>query len=479
MSILVGASIAFIANIATLVSVSTIVAGYSLWFLMIAVVDAILSYMVIIRQNKLDYSFNHDNTRVNRKESYYKNICFSSGVQMEDRIFGVIDDVKLKYQQTASEILNIQKEYLKKYHTFGFVQETASNALVMGAMIISTLLISIGRLTIGEFVSSLTGVRSLSGQLLSLIIQFPKLIQNSRYADDYKKIVDYRPHIEDNGLDRIGEKLTFKSNGKTHDVHPGGRDDEVMPAERTIKNHTIEFRRVSFKYPTSERWVLKDISFVVDSGKKYAIVGENGAGKTTIIKLILRLYDPTEGEILLDGKNLRTIPVRTLREQFTSIFQNYNLYSIPLQENIWFRSSGDTGKLLHKVGLDRRFGSGDWSRTVTKQFDDDGIVLSGGEAQRLCIARALGKDAPIVLLDEPSSALDPKIEDEVIKLLLEETREKTTIIITHRLSMCTATDEILYLENGGIAEQGTHAELLKNHGKYYDLFMIQAKNYSV
>ena len=459
-STLVGSSIAMISNIATLVSISTIIASYSWWFLLLAIAETIVSYFVIVKQNKLTYDFNHDNTRINREEGYFKNVCFSSSVQMEDRLFNVIDYMKEKYHNIATELFGIQKKHLKKYNSIGFLQVATSTVLLAASMLVSTILINKGQLTLGEFVSSISGVQSLAAQLLSLVIQFPKLIQNARYADDYKKIVDYAPCIE-----------------KKENNHNNEQSATFLPS--TNNNYIIEFKDVSFKYPSSDNWVLRNLSFTIDSNKRIAIVGENGAGKTTIIKLLLRLYDPTEGEIMLNGKNLKEIPVATLRSCFTSIFQNYNLYCISLQENIWFDShEKQTLELLKKVGLNDRFNSSsDLNRMISRQFDDNGIVLSGGEAQRLCIARALSKNAPIMLLDEPSAALDPIMENQIINILMNESIDSSMIIITHRLSMCVLTDEIFYVENGQILESGSHDDLIKKKGKYFNLFNTQAKNY--
>ncbi len=458
-STLVGSSIAMISNIATLVSISTIMVSYSWWFLLLAVIETIVSYLVIVKQNKLTYDFNHDNTRINREEEYFKNICFSSSVQMEDRLFNIVDYMKDKYHNVAIKLFGIQKNHLKKYNSIGFLQVITSTVLLAISMFVSTILINKGRLSLGEFVSSITGVQSLAAQLLSLVIQFPKLIQNSRYADDYKKIVEYIPNIENKGSD--------------HKM----QEDTSVPF-LTNNNYIIEFKDVSFKYPSSDKWVLYHLSFTINSNKRIAIVGENGAGKTTIIKLLLRLYDPTEGEILLNGTNIKDISIDSLRSYFTSIFQNYNLYSVSLQENIFFNTNQSrTLDLLKKVGLDDRFNNSDLHKMISRQFDENGIILSGGEAQRLSIARALSKNAPIMILDEPSAALDPIIENQIINILMKESTNRSMIIITHRLSMCVLTDEIFYIEDGQIIESGAHHELINKREKYFKLFNTQAEIY--
>ncbi len=458
-SSLVGSTIAIVSNIVTFVSVSLIITSYSPWFLAAAAIQTIISYIVICGQNKLDYQYKYDNTRIGRIEGYYKNQCFSANVQMEDKLFHVVDFMKEKYQKAAEEVTDAYKKHLKKYHAAGFLQPAAAAVSMAASMAIAAILILAGRLTLGEFVSSLSAVQRLSGQLLSLVIQIPKMVQNSRYAEDYKKIVNYVPKIETEGS-----------------CVPCGEEKQAKP--RPQGGHTMEFRNVSFRYPTSDKWVLRNVSFVIKPGQRAAIVGENGAGKTTIIKLILRLYDPTEGEILFDGRNLKNIPIESYRRNFTSVFQNFGLYCVTVEENIWFGSAGPTGEVLEKAGLGGRIqGAEDWSRMLTKKFNQDGIVLSGGEKQRLCIARALGRNAPIMLLDEPSSALDPIAEHEIIQVLLKESEAKSMVVITHRLSMCTAMDVIFYLENGCIAESGTHDQLMKTQRQYYQLFHTQAKHY--
>ncbi len=248
------------------------------------------------------------------------------------------------------------------------------------------------------------------------------------------------------------------------------------------KEHRIEFVNVSFKYPGSEHFTLKNISVSLHAGEKLMIVGENGAGKTTFIKLLLRLYDPTEGEILLDGENIKTMNYDNYISLFATVFQDYHLFAFSLKENIAMTSSADdakTDEVLTAVGLKEKvsqliYGS---DTEVHKIFDDTGFEPSGGEGQRLAIARALYKDAPIIILDEPTAALDPKAESEIYEQFQNMVLGKTAIYVSHRLNSAKFSDRIIVFENGSVTECGSHKELLAQNRKYAELFRMQADFY--
>jgi len=219
--------------------------------------------------------------------------------------------------------------------------------------------------------------------------------------------------------------------------------------------------------------------------KKIAIVGHNGAGKTTLIKLLLRFYDPTQGTISMDKFDYHQLNVKDLRRKFSVVFQDYQYYSLTVAENVLMRECLNEDdrhtviESLQKSGLyDKiRMLPKGIDAVLTKEFDEHGVILSGGETQKLALARVFARDSEIIILDEPSSSLDPLAEHEMHKNMLEAQAEKTVIIISHRLSTTISADTICYMENGEIIEKGDHKDLMNLNGKYANMFMIQAKNY--
>ena len=249
------------------------------------------------------------------------------------------------------------------------------------------------------------------------------------------------------------------------------------------KPHEIEFRNVSFAYPNSERKVLDNVNLKVKAGEHIALVGRNGAGKTTLIKLLCRLYDPTEGEILVDGRDIREYDYKQYMEQFAPVFQDYRLFAMTIKENIAFDKPDDEealGKMIRSVGLDDMIGRLEkkTDTVIMKYFDDAGIEPSGGESQKIAIARALYKESPAVIMDEPTSALDPLAEYEIYKNFSTLVGNKTAFYISHRLSSCRFCDNIAVFDHGTVREYGNHDTLMKiSDGLYAEMFEAQAKYY--
>ena len=249
-------------------------------------------------------------------------------------------------------------------------------------------------------------------------------------------------------------------------------------------NCEIEFRNVSFKYPGSETYVLKNVSTKISIGKKQAFVGANGAGKTTFVKLLCRLYDPTEGEILLNGTDIREYEYEEYMKLFSFVFQDFKLFAFTLGQNIAADVHYDKERLedcMKKVSFYERYLSmEDGPETyLYKDISEKGVEISGGEAQKIALARALYKQAPMIVLDEPTAALDPIAEAEVYEDFSNMVGDKTAIYISHRLSSCRFCDEITVFDEGRIVQKGTHAELLGDpKGRYYELWNAQAQYYT-
>ncbi len=251
-----------------------------------------------------------------------------------------------------------------------------------------------------------------------------------------------------------------------------------------VNSHCIEFKNVSFRYPGRDVYALKDINAKIDTGKKQAFVGANGAGKSTFVKLLCRLYDPDEGVILLDGRDIREYDPGEYLKLFSFVFQNFKLFSLPLGQNLAADTVYDKEKAedcIKQVSLYERFKSmkDGMDTYLYKDISPYGIDVSGGEAQKIALARALYKDAPIIVLDEPTAALDPIAEAKVYSDFSDMVKDKTAVYISHRLSSCRFCDEILVFENGGIVQKGSHDELVKiTDGKYYELWNAQAQYYA-
>ena len=257
----------------------------------------------------------------------------------------------------------------------------------------------------------------------------------------------------------------------------------TIPTEKRDDNEfEIEFRDVSFRYPNTETFVLRHVNQKIKIGTKTAVVGKNGAGKTTFIKLLCRLYEPTEGQILLNGVDIRYYDYKDYARLFSVVFQDFNLFSFSIAENVAGGKDFDNGKVrncLERSGFGERLAKmPDGICTNIYQQEDNGVEISGGEAQKIAIARALYKDAPLVILDEPTSALDPVSEYEIYQHFDSMVQDKTSIYISHRMSSCRFCDNILVFDQGEIVEQGSHEKLMEAGGLYSELWKAQAQYYA-
>ncbi len=275
-------------------------------------------------------------------------------------------------------------------------------------------------------------------------------------------------------------ELTFRFLDIPNNMYRGSLTVE----KRRDRKYEVEFRDVSFRYPGSENYALRHVNMKFEIGRRLAVVGENGSGKTTFIKLLCRLYDPTEGEILLNGIDIRKYNYDEYMSIFSVVFQDFRLFALPLGENV--AASADYDKSLARDCLEKA-GFGERLRELPdglgtylyKDYDKDGVNISGGEAQKIAIARALYKDAPFIILDEPTAALDPVAEAEIYSKFNDIAGDKTAIYISHRLSSCKFCDEIAVFCDGSVIQQGTHEALLDDEGgKYRELWLAQAQYYT-
>lgn len=311
-----------------------------------------------------------------------------------------------------------------------------------------------GKITVGDFSMCVSGASELYHGMNGLVFGCQEVLKRCNYAYQYVRFMEY-PQILQQGKCSVTE---------------GG--------------HTIEFVHVSFRYPRSQQYVLKDINIKMNSGEHLSIVGLNGAGKTTFIKLLCRLYDVTEGEILLDGINIKEYYEEDYRRLFAVVFQDFKLFAFSLRENIAFGEEAEDEELWRVLGLSgldedvRKLPKG-LDTMIYKSFDEQGTELSGGQQQKAAISRALYRKAPIVILDEPTAALDPVAEYDIYRRFDCLVGSKTAIYISHRLSSCKFCDRIAVFADKTIKEYGTHDELVDIQGGIYaELFAAQAQYYN-
>jgi ATP-binding cassette subfamily B protein len=267
------------------------------------------------------------------------------------------------------------------------------------------------------------------------------------------------------------------------DIPDASYQGTLTTEKRADSDYQIEFNNVSFKYPGTENFALKNLNLKFNIGHRMAVVGMNGSGKTTMIKLLCRLYDPAEGEITLNGIDIKKYEYEEYINIFSVVFQDFKLFSFPLGQNTASSVMYDRGKAekcLDKAGFGVRLTEmpNGLDTPLYKDFEEDGVEISGGEAQKIALARALYKDAPFIILDEPTAALDPIAEFEIYSRFNEIVGEKTAVYISHRLSSCRFCDDIAVFHEGNLIQRGGHETLLADKkGKYYELWNAQAQYY--
>lgn len=378
------------------------------------------------------------------------------------------DDKDIRIYNMGPYIKSIDERYHASHKEVTMETNMKSNTLNIPAGFLSTTLqclsylvvclyCGLGLFPIGAVIKYVGYIREFIGDIGWLLSIFANINENRPFLETYLEFFDIK-----------------------NDMYQGSLSVE----KRSDKKFDVEFKNVSFKYPESDKYALKNINFKFKVGERLAVVGMNGSGKTTLIKLLCRLYDPTEGEIVMNDFNIRKYDCRQYLDVFSVVFQDYNLLSFTLGQNVAARDKYDAEKAekyLLEVGFGERYEALEkkLETPLYKNFDEDGVNISGGEAQKIVLARALYKDAPFIILDEPTAALDPLAEAEIYAKFNEIVGDKTAIYISHRLSSCRFCDKILVLDNGEIVQFGTHDELVTDeNGKYYELWNAQAQYYT-
>lgn len=411
------------------------------------------------KKNSIEMKYYAQLATINRKLDYISNEMTGFKKGKDIRLYHAEKMMTLKaenYYKIISNTFQIESKELLRICFFENVFQSISNGLsycYLGLLAISNMI------TVGDFIMLLTTTQTLCGAANSFVGQIQEMYKKACY------IIDYVDFMQKNYIHHTNKKIKISK-----DYRP----------------KIVEFKNVSFKYPNSKDYIFKDFNFKFNLRQKLSIVGENGAGKTTFIKLLCRLYNVDKGEILLDGININDIDYSDYIDLFSVVFQDFKLFSFSLIDNITLdinneNKSDDVNRLLNQTNLQNRINKLDKGvkTTLYKEFDESGWNPSGGEEQKIALIRAVIKKAPIIILDEPNSALDPKTEDDLYEKYDMILKNNTVLYISHRMSSCKICDNIVVLKNGKVAEFGTHDELIANKsGIYSEMFKIQSDYYN-
>lgn len=418
----------------------------------------LIATLCYIGFKKYEKSFFDQLAKLHRRYSYYIGLCFDSTIQKDIRLYNMSRMLTDKVRTENKNILNFQKPYRKNKGNFNgmlsafhIIQSIISYTYIVYRTFSGEIN---RRLSYGQFTFYINTTINAFHTLKELFFDIVSLFQLMKYLD---------PYIE------------FMTIKEEKDIFGTAVMDETVSS--------LEFINVSFSYPETETEVLSDVSFKILSTEKVSLVGLNGAGKSTIVKLLCRLYKPTGGYILINGIDIWAYNKDSYIKNITAVFQDYKIFALSILENITCKANGDDTKsisIMKEMGmeyLDTKYSNGIYTE-LDKSYEDEGIDLSGGEKQKLAIIRALYKGGSLFILDEPTSALDPRSEMEIYNQFQKLTNNKMAIYISHRMSSSTLCDKVLVLDHGRVVGFDSHKELIKNaNSLYYKLFMAQAENY--
>ncbi len=397
-----------------------------------------------------------DTVKNNRIAEYVNRVMHLAEYAKEIRYSSIHELMMKRYNDAMDDNAKVADKYGKKAIAYTWAQNVTTFALVFEGIMIYAAYRTIVSETMGlaELAIMFTAMSTSSWILIGLFNNFTEALKNGQFLEYFRTFMEYEEKIPED-------------------------QDGIIPE----KIHSIEFRNVCFEYKENEP-VINNLSFKIEGDKVCALVGHNGTGKSTIIKLLFRLYDPTSGEILVNGINIKEYNLKAYRKQFSAAFQDYKVMAMSVKDNVLmgekFANPDETAeRALRCAGVwDKvNYLSNGMNTIMTKEFDNDGTVLSGGEQQKIVVARAFAQQASVKVFDEPSSALDPIAEYDLYKGIMDESKGHITLFISHRLSSVKDADEVFMLENGAVIEQGTHRQLMDMGGKYCEMFTKQAQNY--
>lgn len=442
-------------SIFTIGTIGTLMISMDWVVLALVVLSVVMNVIINNALSKEAFDKKQESLLPQRILAYIQRVFYIKDYAMGIKTTGIKGVLLNKYDKSTSELSAVIKKHRGKVTVL---------SILTGAIIYSIKVLTIlylvtrvynGKLSLGEFTALFYASINLKAQL----DQFGNLLTRLKNLNLYTE----------------GIKEFFNLPSEIESVEGGELLDD--------KPLSLKFQNVNFRYHDDSEMVLNNINFSINPGEKVAIVGRNGAGKSTIAKLLLHLYKPTSGHIYVDDKNICSLHVENLRHHIGVAFQDSMLYAFDVRENVnvynEYISDDELDAILKKIGFSRVLAKNkaNIDAVLTRELDDKGIELSGGERQLISIARVLTKKFGLLVFDEPSSSLDPIMESNLSKMIMKETNDTTVILISHRLSAVKSADKILFIENGQVIESGSHSELMKLKGKYCELYNVQAEGY--
>ena len=431
--------------------------AFNPWLILLLIIAVIPAFLGESHFNERSYSLVHGWTPERRELDYLRMTGASDETAKEVKIFGLSGFLTDRFKQLSDQFFQANKKLVIKRAAWGSLFAALGSLGYYAAYVYIIFKTVTGHLSIGDLTFLSGSFMRLRGLLESILNRFSSIAEGALYLQDFFEFFQLEPRIKPNANARL------------------------FP--RPIQNG-FTFENVGFKYRNAEKWAIRNLNFTLLAGEKLALVGENGAGKTTLVKLLSRLYDPTEGRILLDGHDLREYDPMELRREIGVIFQDFVRFQLSASNNI------AVGRIEEKENQQRIETSAELSLadSVIKKLPEGynqiigrrfakGVDLSGGEWQKIALGRAYMRDAQLLILDEPTAALDARAEHEVFQRFAELTKGKTAVLISHRFSTVRMADRILVIENGQFVEMGSHQELMQKNGRYAELFKLQAAGY--
>jgi ATP-binding cassette subfamily B protein len=442
------------------ISMAFLLAGliaFNPWLILLLLIAIIPSFLGESYFNSQNYALTRSQTPERRELDYVRYLGASDETAKEVKIFGLADFIINRFKTLSDQFYADNSRLAVKrsaWGTFFSVLGSIGYYAAYGFIIYQTVT---GKTSVGTLTFLAGSFRQLSTLMESMLNRFTTVSQGAIYLNDFLEFFEIKPKIS------VAEKPFAFPN--------------------PIKQG-FTFENVGFQYHNSESWANRHLNFTLHPGEKLALVGENGAGKTTLVKLLARLYDPSEGRILLDGIDLKEYAIEDLRLNLGIIFQDYLRYQMTLSQNIAVGNISEIGNqaLIQKAAEESLADAlaeklpNRYEQWLGRRFND-GVELSGGEWQKVALARAYMKDAQVLILDEPTAALDARAEYEVFQRFAQMTKGKSAVLISHRFSTARLADRILVLDKGTVLEAGTHEELILKNSRYAELFRLQAKGY--